>query len=169
MKQFLAVLIAVGAILCAVPAQAVVLSPGDILVGDNGLFAILRVDPVSGDRTIVSGCPTPAIIQYPFTVGSGPDIAPITGIAIAPDGSIMVSMGINGVARVDPATGNREIVADAVTGGGDVNLLLPDSVAVVPPVTTSAVSVLPSWGLALLVGISIGAWLQLRRMKGSAA
>ena len=37
-------------------ALAVTLLEGDILVADSSWKALLKVDPVTGDRTIVSGC-----------------------------------------------------------------------------------------------------------------
>ena len=52
-------------------AGAIVLAEGDIVVADGGNQAILVVDPVTGDRAIVSGCfESPGVC--PVTpVGSG--------------------------------------------------------------------------------------------------
>jgi len=84
MRHFIAVLISNWALL--LPAQlanAVTLRPGDILVADfqGNDGAIYKVDPVSGDREIVSGGP----------VGSGPDFSATAGILVDQDGSLIVT------------------------------------------------------------------------------
>ena len=166
MKQLLAVLIAVGPILCAVPAQAVVLSPGDIVV--TAVDRLTHVDPTTGDRTIFS-CSN---LQWcnQGLVGSGPDIVVGGGIGLDSDGSLIGFGSVPEIAliRIDPETGDREVISGPGVGGGDLFASDAD-IVVIPPATTSAVSVLPSWGLALILGISIGAWLQTRRFEARLA
>jgi len=89
------------------PAGVAVEATGTLVVADGALAAILRVDPVTGDRTLVSG---PG-------VGSGPPLEGSKGIAVEVSGSLVVHNPVS-VIRVDPVTGNRRVVADADTGSG---------------------------------------------------
>jgi hypothetical protein len=88
---------------------AVTLTPGDIVIADQGLGdlrgpAIIRVDPTTGNQTIVS---------------SGGLLSVPRGVALDVNGDILVAMRccgpnvINGVLRVDPTTGNQTIVSSA--------------------------------------------------------
>ncbi len=80
---------------------------GSLVVIDSGLEAVVRVDPVSGDRTIVSDAGT----------GSGTAFESPLGIAVEADGSLVViDIGLLAVLRVDPVTGDRTIHSDATTG-----------------------------------------------------
>ncbi len=118
MKLKFAVAAAVSALfLHASPAsQAVILSPGDILVTDissnsqgAGPLGIIKVDPATGDRTIVSG----------FGVGSGPDIIEPFGVVVALNGDILVSdLYGESIFRVDPTTGDRTLVSGPGVGAG---------------------------------------------------
>lgn len=107
---------------------------GDILVADVSNAAILRVDPVTGDRTILSDNGTPDGVN-PFSQ--------ITGAFARPNGQVFV--GDNGysppaILGVDNTTGQRVIVSDEPPNGngppfggiGDIALdgVLP------PPQTT---------------------------------
>ena len=154
-------------VLGASAAQAVVLSPGDIIAAMPG--KVIRIDPATGDRTTVS-C-TNTVVCPSGLVGSGASHIAGNGFALESDGSLVVvgKVAVTGervVLRIDPATGDRVVISGAGVGSGDDFLIDDYGLDVIPPATASAVSVLPSWGLALLVGISIGAWLQLRRIKG---
>ena len=100
-------------------AVAVNLQPGDILVADFSQNAIFRVDPNSGDRTVVSS----------NTVGTGPMLASPTSLALEADGSILVSTRFDFVYRVDPATGNRTEVSGPSQGTG-AELLQPTGIEV---------------------------------------
>ena len=108
--QVLAVLLAV--VLGASAAQAVVLSPGDIVTAGGGM--VTRVDPTTGDRTIVS-CTDIAVCPGGL-VGSGPGII-FNGIAFEADASLVVPGFVNGVGvdfvllRIDPATGDRAVIS----------------------------------------------------------
>ena len=114
-----------------------VLSAGDILVVDGTLFAVFRVDPTTGKRTIISAADrtsfcTAAGVPFacctgdgtgdgtpPCAVGSGPDffVGPAS-VVVESSGDILVTdpgvPGITGaVFRVDPLTGNRTIISAA--------------------------------------------------------
>ena len=77
---------------------------GHLLVVGQGLAAVVRVDPVSGDRNTISG--------GPIARGSGPPLSVPVGIAVVPDGSLLVvDAFFRWVIRVDPATGNRTLLS----------------------------------------------------------
>ena len=72
---------------------------GRILVSDVGLNAVVRIDPLTGDRTIVS---------KPFVAGSGPGFDVLQGIALQADGSILVADStLDAIVHVDPISGDR--------------------------------------------------------------
>ena len=83
--------------------QAVVLQPGDIVVGDRDRFitgtsTIYRVDPTNGNREVISSS----------SVGTGADLIVANSLAIEQDGRILVvDSDQNSVVRIDPVTGNR--------------------------------------------------------------
>lgn len=79
---------------------------GDALVADRstpGTWAVVHVDLASGDRNVVSGCANETCSQ---TVGEGPAIGRLFGIAVGADGSIYVADGL-AVYEIDPANGDR--------------------------------------------------------------
>ena len=137
-------------------SRGATLSPGDIVVSQdvpldstpgNIEVAILDVDPLTGDRTVISD----------NFVGSGPSFLPtgvynaeISSLSWQSDGSILaaehgdnVSGGTFGqILRIDPATGNRTLIVDstttqyftarqygnnimATTGGGELQIINP--------------------------------------------
>ena len=72
------------------------------MVVDFGLEAIVRVDRVSGERTIISAVGT----------GSGPGFVTPRGIAVESDGSLVViDFGLEAVVRVDQFSGDRTIIS----------------------------------------------------------
>lgn len=78
-------------------AGAVTLHPGDILIGDPGAVAIIRVDPATGAQTIVS---------------SGGNMVSPMGLALDTAGNILVADdGAAAVLRIDPATGVQMVVS----------------------------------------------------------
>ncbi len=96
------------------PNGIAVASNGDLLVADFSAFdgngGIIRIDPVTGNRTAVS---SNSLGTGP-SFGFGPD-----GIVIAPDGSlIIVDTLAYSVFRVDPATGNRTTITSNSVGTG---------------------------------------------------
>lgn len=104
---------------------------GAVIVSDAGRGAIVEVDPATGDRTIVSAAAQAPLCRgtkIPFPcctgmrtgagcdpqVGSGPDFRAPFGLAVEPDGDILVTdLALLAVLRVDRATGDREIVSVA--------------------------------------------------------
>jgi hypothetical protein len=82
---------------------------GDLLVAEQAMVGatppgVIRVDKVTGVRTLISNNTTPA---------GGPDFSTPSGIAVESDGSILIAdlsafpQGNGGVIRVDPVTGAR--------------------------------------------------------------
>jgi len=90
------------------------LNPGDILVVDNsytsdytgGMGALFRVDPTTGERTILSD----------FSVGANQGCWPF-GVAVERSGKILVIDPCADVLfRVDPTTGSRTVLSDFNVG-----------------------------------------------------
>src|SRR5262245_50104301 len=108
------------------PRAMAVEASGTILVtGGCSTLApvtVLRIDPVTGDRTILTGGP----------VGTGPALVVPMGIAVEEDGHVLVLDGFSrAVLRVDPVTGDRTVVIDNDPGRG-VAFRTPISIAVAP-------------------------------------
>jgi hypothetical protein len=79
------------------PIAMVVLSDGSLAVVDEGTFAVLRVDPNTGDRTVVSD----------DGIGSGPAFAIARSSAVAADGRLMViDEGLDAIVSVDLERGD---------------------------------------------------------------
>ena len=101
-------------------------STGHLLVGNRDAATIFRVDPATGDRTVISS----------IARGEGPPIfGPIRQIAVEPDGMLLVIVAFwdrNGaVYRIDPATGDRSVLSDDEHGAGN-NLSDPRGIALSP-------------------------------------
>jgi hypothetical protein len=101
--------------------QAMAIEPsGAMAVVANGL--IMRVNPHSGDRTIVSG----------GGMGSGPTIGSPQGIAVEASGGLVVtsweSAGNAAVVRVDPGTGARTVISGctALEDGQRIGAIIGD-------------------------------------------
>jgi len=77
-------------------------------VADLTLPGVWHVDPTSGARTVVSGP----------NVGSGPSFFNVSGIALANDGTLVVSDLILGVLVVDPSDGTRTLLSGDGEGTG---------------------------------------------------
>ena len=101
------------------PRGIAVATDGSLFVVDGGRTAedrLFRVDPVTGDRTIVSSA----------LVGEGPALEWARDVAIEADGRLL--MGDAGdsatprvadrIVRVDPGTGDRSDVSSGVIGDG---------------------------------------------------
>ena len=102
------------------PVAIAIEASGQGLVVDNSLGAVVRVDPATGNRTVVSGCtivPAGPCPDGPPSVpdnlvGSGPEFGNPQAIAIEASGQgLVVDSSLNAVVRVDPTTGNRTIVS----------------------------------------------------------
>ena len=105
---------------------------GDILIADQAAFdgtgGVIRVNPVSGARTTVSGNAAPA---------GGPSFVDPYGITLAPNGPILVADhdafgGGGGVIRVNPVTGARTTVSHNAAPAGTPSFLAPLGIAVSP-------------------------------------
>jgi hypothetical protein len=74
---------------------------GEILVSDASMGALFRVDPVSGDRTVFSGCVDASCSSI---LGDGPPLALPVGIAVVPEpGSttvIAVALAVLAASRI---------------------------------------------------------------------
>ena len=82
---------------------------GQLVVADAGGDAVVRVDPISGNRTIISGT----------SRGSGPPFINPRGIAVEANGQLVVAdAGGDAVVRVDPISGNRTIISGTSRGSG---------------------------------------------------
>ncbi|MFV1967542.1 MAG: PEP-CTERM sorting domain-containing protein [Pirellulaceae bacterium] len=104
---------------------AAVLRPGDIVA--VALQAVFRVDPVTGDRTIISDNAT----------GSGPAFAFLSNVVVEATGNIFLTDRGDGdtVARileVDPATGDRRLVAGNGVGTTPQEFAVPVDIVVEP-------------------------------------
>ena len=114
------------------PRGIAVEAVGSLVVMD--FLAVVRVDPVTGDRTIVSGCTKPGF-RFPGDcmegiIGGGPTFINPLGIAVQATGSlVVVDSALEAVMRVDPVRGDRIIVSDATTGRGPT-FVEPEAIAV---------------------------------------
>ncbi len=100
-------------------------SDGRVFVADE--LAIHAIDPATGDRTLLSGCPD---VDCVVPVGAGPAFGEPADLLVAPDGSLLVPFRIEGslfgsLRRVDPETGERVLVSgcenpdcDSLRGAG---------------------------------------------------
>jgi hypothetical protein len=104
--------------LLVVPNPGAVAADGHLLVVDVSLGAVLRIDRVTGNRSVVSGCNN-AVACGGAPVGSGPALSSPMAVKVAASGDLLVTdAGLPGVMRVDPATGNRTVITSASMGTG---------------------------------------------------
>jgi len=89
------------------PQGLAVETTGQVLVVDATLQVLLRVDPVSGHRTVLSST----------TMGHGPSFLFPFGIALEATGQILV-LDSRGITRVDPLSGDRMVVSNISVGSG---------------------------------------------------
>jgi hypothetical protein len=83
---------------------------GSFLVTDrseNTVCAVVRVDPTSGDRIVVSGCTDAACSSQ---VGSGPSMERVFGIEVEQSGDILVADTL-ALLRIDAVNGNRSVLS----------------------------------------------------------
>ena len=84
---------------------------GHLVVTDitaNGFGGkVVRIDPMTGNRTIVSDEST----------GTGPNMSFLSALAVEDDG-MLIALARNGVFRIDPVSGDREVVSDENIGSG---------------------------------------------------
>jgi hypothetical protein len=105
------------------PQRMAMEADGSLLVTERSLDGpsvvrgpLLRINPRTGDRTVVSDDST----------GAGPLFQNLHGVAVEPNGAIAVTdLSLGGgqvprILRVDPVSGDRLIVSDETTGAGPV-------------------------------------------------
>ena len=96
------------------PRSLAVEDDGSLVVGvtsRSGPGAIFRVDPVTGDRMIVSD----------DTTGSGPGLSYSIDLVVEADSSIVaLDLWRKAVIRIDPVSGDRTIVSNDTTGSGPI-------------------------------------------------
>jgi streptogramin lyase len=94
------------------PQALAVEADGRLVVVDDGRAAVVRVDPATGDRTVVSDASTGSGLPFAFPIG----------IAVEATGALVVTdFGFRTVVQVDPATGNRTLVSGRGRGGGPLS------------------------------------------------
>ena len=113
---------------------------GSLVVVDTSLKAVVRVHPTTGDREIISKRIDTVTKIDMNMVGSGPAFQSPSGIAVEPDGSlVVVDSGLDAVVRVDPETGDRTIISmmiidpddpDDMGRGRGISFSLPRGIAV---------------------------------------
>ena len=120
------------------PSGIVVAADGSLVIVDAGLRAAVRLDPESGERTVISGC---IDANCTHIVGSGPLFDFPYAVAVEPARRtlVVVDQG-DGTApqiiRVNPETGDRTVVssnlvADDVFFGAPVGITVESSGALV--------------------------------------
>ncbi len=93
-----------------IPRFVALESNGDILVADRlvpGTWAVVRVNPGNGNRTLLSGCADETCADFR---GEGPAVDRLFGIAVEGNGDILIADS-KAVLRIDPDTGDREILS----------------------------------------------------------
>ena len=109
----------------------------DIYVVDSILDAVIKIDATNGNRTVISiGADDAAAngVNGNVAHGTGPSFESPSGIAIRPDGKLLVTDTATGtgfadaVFLVDPATGNRTILSDDTVPNTTNPLTTPSSI-----------------------------------------
>ena len=110
----------------ASPRRIAVEASGELVVVDSVLQAVVRVHPVTGDRTIVSGCTRTGrdpsrgfLLVLEFfpgcagnVIGRGQPFAFPVAIAVEANGQLLVADHLlQAVVRVDPITGDRTLLS----------------------------------------------------------
>lgn len=90
------------------PVGVVVEANGNILVVNVSGSSLMRVNPATGDRTVISGSSAPGTVQ----IGSGTNLSQPTGIVIESGLSAIVADqgSTDRLFRVDLATGDRTVM-----------------------------------------------------------
>jgi hypothetical protein len=132
------------------PYAVVVEADGSILVVDIDSFygsefrALFRVDPTSGDRTVLSGC-TQRSCRPVSIAGTGTNFSVPAGLALDGSGEILVAdYGMGAIFRVDPNSGDRIVFSGCVDPscsssiGNGPPFALPFGITVFPTPTPTA-------------------------------
>lgn len=97
------------------PKDIAVEAAGTVVVVDASLEAAVRIDLLTGDRTVVSGCPEGPDLCPVSPIGNGSAFSSPEVIAVDAAGMLVVIDALLGtVMRVDPVTGDRTIVASGM-------------------------------------------------------
>jgi hypothetical protein len=148
----------------AVPlgVDAVVLEPGDLVIYSRDVTAVVHVDPVTGDRTVISGCIDAGCSSV---IGSGPEfpepgpLAPLdASVTVDSSGGIYLSVGEipSYVFSVDATSGTRTVVSSISIGSGPP--IRPIAMASVPSFSASAASIptVGLWAVLFALGVLVG-------------
>jgi glucose/arabinose dehydrogenase len=93
------------------PVGVAVEADDTLLVIDSGSNALYRVDPRSGDRSVVSSADR----------GKGRPFTNPHNVTVEADGGILVfDDGIAALLRVDPRSGDRTVVSSNTVGKGTI-------------------------------------------------
>jgi len=87
-------------------AFAALFAAGDILVADNQLEAIFRIDPFSGSHSIL----------YDDSIGTGPEFSNPLDVLVDQQHNVFVIDNFGGLFQVDPDTGDRSLLVAATSG-----------------------------------------------------
>jgi hypothetical protein len=125
------------------PEALAIEASGAILVGDTGTRTLLRVDPQSGNRTVVSGCADAACSAV---IGTGPALGNIQALVVEADGTLIVAeagvpethFNLRALLRIDPESGNRSVLSGCtdtacstpVGTGPTFSLAVPDAITI---------------------------------------
>ncbi len=112
----------------------------------QGPSRIFRVDPFTGNRTVVSG----------DGIGNGPEFSRAIGIAIDENGDLIVTDSIEDrVVRVDPISGNRSVISDGAIDDPGVVGILPDGQLIVPGIDENTLyQIDPQSGVETMISAS---------------
>ena len=139
----------------ATPESVAVEASGDILVanegaGTTGTTQLLRIDPATGDRVVLSANGT----------GTGPAL---TGSSVGLENGVIYLMDQNGtIMSVDPVSGDRTLVSGPGRGGGSA-FAFPVSMASDSP---DSVVVLDMKQRPVGTGYSVGALIRVNLANG---
>ncbi|MFN2374916.1 MAG: NHL repeat-containing protein [Candidatus Binatia bacterium] len=101
------------------PAKGALEAGGTLVVSASSSDAVFRVDPVTGNRTVVSG----------LGVGLGTALDFPYPITVEASGDILVADNSNRIFRIDPASGDRTVLSSTSVGTGP-DFITPRGLAV---------------------------------------
>lgn len=92
---------------------------GNIIATSYSGNLVLKVDPVSGDRTVLGSS----------SIGSGAALSGPWGVAVEPDGNLVIAQyNASSLIRLNPTTGVRTVISSAAVGSG-TSLTYPTGLA----------------------------------------
>jgi streptogramin lyase len=137
-----------------IPLDIAVAADGSLLVVDAGLQAVLRVDPVTGERVLVSGVDidTDPDTEDPV-IGRGPTLVFPRGLVASAHGPLLVldagGSGFEAIMQVDPVSGDRTLLSGRGQGSGPA-LQSPTDINLAPDGTPVVVGQSDAGGMAVL-------------------